>query len=96
MAKNNGIDALFVRERITELRKLKNVSEYQMSKDLDMSKGYIQRITRGGTLPSLPALFKICDYFGISPKQFFSKAKFPSKSKESAFKETGVKQNSSF
>ncbi|MCD7737610.1 MAG: transcriptional regulator, partial [Lachnospiraceae bacterium] len=34
-----------VRNRITELRKQKNVSEYRMSQDLGKSKGYIQSIT---------------------------------------------------
>ena len=61
----------YVRSRITEFRLRKNVSEYQMSYDLGQSKGYIQSISSGRALPSLPMLFKICDYFEITPKEFF-------------------------
>ena len=49
----------------------KGVSEYQMSLDLGMSKGYIQSISSGKACPSLKQLFSICDYFGISPRDFF-------------------------
>lgn len=43
----------FIRERITELRIKKGVSEYRMSTDLGHSKSYIQSITSGRALPSL-------------------------------------------
>ena len=49
----------------------KGVSEYQMSLDLGMSKGYIQSISSGKALPSLKQLYNIFDYFGISPMDFF-------------------------
>lgn len=41
----------FIRERITQLRMQKNVSEYQMSMELGQNKGYIQGITSGRSLP---------------------------------------------
>ena len=40
------VDANFIRNRITQLRLQKGVSEYQMG-------------------------YEICDYFGITPSQFF-------------------------
>ncbi len=61
----------FVRERITQLRLKKNVSEYQMSYDLGHSRSYIYNISSGKALPPLKELFAICDYFGITPKEFF-------------------------
>ena len=61
----------FLRDRITALRMQKGVSEYQMSLDLGHSRGYIQNISRGKSLPSIEGLLEICDYFAISPAQFF-------------------------
>lgn len=61
----------FIRERITQLRLKKGVSEYQMSYDLGHSRGYIYNISSGKALPPLKELFAICDYFGITPQQFF-------------------------
>ncbi len=61
----------FVRERITQLRLKKGVSEYQMSYDLGHSRGYIYNISSGKALPPLKEFFAICDYFEITPAQFF-------------------------
>lgn len=61
----------FVRERITQLRLKKGVSEYQMSYDLGHSRGYIYNISSGKALPPLKEFFAICDYFGLTPQQFF-------------------------
>lgn len=63
--------AEFVRERITALRLKKGVSEYKMSYDLGHSRGYINNISSGKTLPSMVEFFAICDYFGITPMEFF-------------------------
>lgn len=61
----------FVRNRITQLRLNKDVSEYQMSYDLGHSRGYIYNISSGKSLPSMTEFFSICDYFAISPRDFF-------------------------
>lgn len=61
----------FVRERITQLRLQKGVSEYQMSYDLGHSRGYIYNISSGKALPPLKEFFAICDYLEITPQQFF-------------------------
>jgi len=71
------MNAKFVRERITQLRMIKGVSEYKMSYDLGHSRGYINNITSGKTLPSLTEFFAICDYFDISPVEFFGEAENP-------------------
>lgn len=68
----------FVRDRITQLRLKKGVSEYQMSYDLGHSRGYVYNISSGKALPPLKEFFAICDYFGITPQQFFDEnAKHP-------------------
>lgn len=65
------MDIEFVRDRITQLRVQKGVSEYKMSYDLGHSRGYINNISSGKTLPSMTEFFAICDYFGITPVEFF-------------------------
>ena len=63
----------FVRERITQLRLQKGVSEYRMSYDLGHSRGYINNISSGKTLPSMTEFFAICEYFEIPPIDFFDR-----------------------
>lgn len=65
------MDEDFIRKRISELRIQKNVSEYKMSLDLGHSKSYIQSISSGRALPSMSEFLYICDYFEITPKDFF-------------------------
>ena len=65
----------FVRERITQLRLKKGVSEYQMSYDLGHSRGYIYNISSGKSLPPMSEFFSICDYFNITPAEFFDDGK---------------------
>lgn len=62
----------YVRERITRLRLKKGVSEYKMSYDLGHSRGYIYNISSGKSLPPMSEFFSICDYFDISPAEFFN------------------------
>ena len=64
----------FVKERITQLRIQKGVSEYQMSYDLGHSRGYINNISSGKALPSMAEFFAICEYFHITPIEFFNQA----------------------
>lgn len=65
------MDEQFIRERITSLRMQKNISEYKMSLDLGHSKSYIQSIASGRALPSMTEFLYICDYLGVTPKDFF-------------------------
>ncbi|MGM9935755.1 MAG: helix-turn-helix domain-containing protein [Candidatus Ornithomonoglobus sp.] len=64
----------FIRDRITELRLKSNISEYQMSLELGQNKGYIQSISSGKALPSMTGFLNICDYFSITPTEFFDTA----------------------
>lgn len=64
----------FVRDRITQLRLQKGVSEYKMSYDLGHSRGYINNISSGKSLPSMVEFFAICEYLDITPIEFFQGA----------------------
>ena len=74
------MDIEFVRKRIEYLRKTDGASKRNMSSALEQSDSYISNITTGKSIPSLPALFEICDYFNISLKNFFDEDIEPSES----------------
>lgn len=56
----------FIRNRITELRIKKGVSEYQLSYDLGHSKNYIHNIVTGYSQPSVKELLYLIDTLGIT------------------------------
>lgn len=62
----------YLRERITELRDRKGISEHKLSLELGKSGSYIRSITSGATMPSMRELFNIMIYFDISPPEFFA------------------------
>ena len=57
--------------RLTELRSQSGVSARDMSLSIGQSAGYINNIENGINLPSMTSFFFICEYLGISPKEFF-------------------------
>ena len=61
----------YVRNRITALRLKADISEYQMSLELGQNRSYIQSISSGKAMPSMAGFFNICDYFNITPVEFF-------------------------
>ena len=61
----------FFAERITSLRNQKNVSAREMSLALGQNGSYINRIENKLAFPSMQAFFYICEYFQISPQDFF-------------------------
>ena len=65
------MDYAYIKQRITDLRIEKGVSEYQMSLDLGHSRSYMQNISSGRSKPSIEEFLYICDYFGITPRDFF-------------------------
>ncbi len=70
-------------DRIAELRMQKGVSARDMSLSLGQSESYINKIENRRTLPSMTGFIYICDYFGITPGQFFDPAcAAPMKSRE--------------
>ena len=60
-----------LRKRLAQLRVQKGVSAREMSLALGQNTGYISNIESGKTLPSMTEFFAICDYFGITPVEFF-------------------------
>jgi transcriptional regulator with XRE-family HTH domain len=69
--------------RITELRTQKGVSARDMSLSLGQSESYINKIENKRTLPSMAGFIYICDYFGITPQEFFTiDSPAPQKAKE--------------
>ena len=65
------MDEQFVRDRITQLRLRKGVSEYRMSHDLGHSRGYVHNISSGKATPPMKEFLAICEYFELTPQQFF-------------------------
>ena len=61
----------FFRQRLSQLRSQKGVSARDMSLSLGQSESYINKIENGKAFPSMQIFFYICDYFGISPRDFF-------------------------
>ena len=61
----------FTQERIAQLRMERNVTARDMSLSLGQNDSYINRIENRKALPSLQLLFYICEYFGITPREFF-------------------------
>lgn len=66
------MDAKFIRDRITQLRMQKSVSEYKMSYDLGHSRSYIYNISSGKSLPPMAEFLEIFDYLGVTPSDFFN------------------------
>ena len=61
----------FFYERLTKLRMTKGVSQREMSLAMGQSEGYMTKIESRVSLPSMTVFFYICEYFGISPRDFF-------------------------
>lgn len=61
----------FTQDRIAQLRMQRKVSARDMSLSLGQNNSYINQIENKKALPSLQGLFYICEYFGITPHQFF-------------------------
>ena len=58
-------------QRLAALRTQKGVSARDMSLSIGQSAGYINNIENGVNLPSMSVFFYICDYLGITPRDFF-------------------------
>jgi len=61
----------FFVERLISLRNQKNVSAREMSLALGQNGSYINRIENRLAFPSMQVFFYICEYFQISPQEFF-------------------------
>ena len=73
-------------QRLTQLRLEKDVSARDMSLSLGQSEAYINRIENKKMLPSMSVFFCICEYFGITPEEFFNFKDCPSSDLTAAIK----------
>ena len=62
----------WIPKRVLQLRTKKGVSARDMSLSLGQSASYINKIENGRTLPSMAGFIYICEYFDISPQEFFN------------------------
>ncbi len=67
----------FIYQRITELRELKGVSAREMSLALGQNSNYINKLENKEYLPSMQVFFYICEYFKITPSEFFQTDEVP-------------------
>lgn len=58
-------------QRLATLREKKGVSAREMSLALGQGSGYINNIENGNNYPAMATFFYICDYLGVTPKEFF-------------------------
>ena len=65
------MDERFIKQRIAKLRTDKNISARELSLQLGQSTGYINTIENGKSLPSMSMFLYICEYFKITPQEFF-------------------------
>ena len=69
--------------RLSQLRSKKGVAARDMSLSIGQSPSYINNIETGFSYPSMTAFFYICEYLGISEKDFFDiNSKNPAKIQE--------------
>ena len=69
------MDQKLFSDRLAELRMQKGVSARDMSLSIGQSAGYINNIENGVNYPSMSLFFYICDYLGVTPKEFFDTEK---------------------
>lgn len=58
-------------QRLTQLRMEKGVSARDMSLSLGQSESYINKIENRRTMPSMAGFFYICEFFELTPQEFF-------------------------
>lgn len=59
-------------KRLTELRTQKGVSARDMRLSIGQNPGYIRAIESGTAFPTMANFFYICEYFNITPQEFFN------------------------
>jgi len=69
------MDIEYVRQRITELRVKKDISEYQLSYDVGHSKNYIHNIVTGYSQPYVKELLYLIEVLGVTPRDFFDESR---------------------
>jgi len=59
-------------ERVAQLVRSSQKSDYKMSAELGHSNTYFGQIIRHKAYPSMGSFLALCDYFDITPTEFFS------------------------
>ncbi|MBO4347211.1 MAG: helix-turn-helix transcriptional regulator [Lachnospiraceae bacterium] len=62
---------IFIGQRLKELRITAGISQSELNHALAKEPSYIESIESGERLPSLEMFLALCDWFGISPTEFF-------------------------
>lgn len=60
-----------MKESFPRLRTAKVVPTIEMSLSIGQNPGYINNIESGKALPRMNSFFYICEYLGITPREFF-------------------------
>ena len=63
-------------KRLAALRIARCISAREMSLSLGMTANYINSIESGENFPSMAMFFEICEYFRITPRDFFAYTEF--------------------
>ena len=61
----------FIGGRVAALRTQKEISARDMSLTIGQGAGYINNIENKNNMPSMKGLYYICEFFKVSPKDFF-------------------------
>jgi len=61
----------WIAKRLENLRNIKGVSAREMSRGIDKEETYIRQIEKGKITPSISVLSEICQYLGITLRDFF-------------------------
>jgi transcriptional regulator with XRE-family HTH domain len=61
----------FIAERLSKLRMQKGLSARDFSLSIGQSAGYINAVENKKSFPSMTVFFYICEYLGVTPKEFF-------------------------
>ena len=70
--------------RLRSLRNQRGISAREMSLSLGQNVNYINLIENGKRLPSMEGFFFICEYFGLTPVDFFGGEKGESETQDEA------------
>ena len=58
-------------KRLIELRSERDISARNMSLSIGLAENYINKIERNLFYPSMSVFFYICEFLGVTPKEFF-------------------------
>lgn len=65
------MDKKFIQTRYAKIRNANKISARKLSFELGQSSEYINQIENGNNLPSMESFLNFCEYFKITPAEFF-------------------------